>query len=234
MRFTGESKNILNTLFDFILPRHCVSCQARLELNENSLCNNCFNKIQFSTELRLQHEFERKFLSAGIVSDFYAPFIFENDKELQHAIHALKYNNRFRVGIYLGKVLSEKIREAKPEWQFELIIPVPLHRLKKAQRGYNQSYFIAKGIGRNLGIDFSDRILKRIKYTESQTSMTLVERAENIFGAFKVNNAKAIKDKSILIVDDVITTGATISECGRALINSGVNKIYAASIAVAD
>lgn len=234
MRFTGANQNILNALFDFILPRYCVSCKSKLQLNQDSLCNDCYNQIQLSTKQRLQHEFERKFLSSGIVSDFYAPFIFEKDKELQHAIHALKYNNRFRVGIYLGKVLSEKIREAKPEWQFELIIPVPLHRLKKAQRGYNQSLFIAKGAGKNLGMNFSDRILKRIKYTESQTSMTLVERAENISGAFKVTNAKEIKDKSILIVDDVITTGATISECGRALINSGANKIYAASIAVAD
>ena len=135
---------------------------------------------------------------------------------------------------FLGRTLADNIKSNRPDWNIDLIVPVPLHKLKKAERGYNQSFYIAKGIGKFLGITFSDRIVKRIKYTESQTTMTLNKREENISGAFRVRNKNAIKNKSILIVDDVITTGATISECGKILLEAGAEKIYAASIAIAD
>ena len=116
----------------------------------------------------------------------------------------------------------------------DLIIPIPLHQLKKAERGYNQSFYIAKGLGEILNVTASDRIVKRRKYTESQTTMTLVERQENISDAFKIRNKKIINGKVILLIDDVITTGATISECGKILLDSGAKKIFAASIAIAD
>ena len=115
-----------------------------------------------------------------------------------------------------------------------MIIPIPLHQLKKAERGYNQAYYIAKGVGSKLKVRVSDRAVKRIKYTESQTTMNLNEREENISGAFKVRNQKAVRGKSILLLDDVITTGATISECGKKLLEAGAAKISAASIAIAD
>ena len=119
-------------------------------------------------------------------------------------------------------------------WNFDLIVPIPLHHLKKAERGYNQSFYIAKGVRKILNIKVSDRIVKRIKYTESQTTMNISEREENIYGAFKVKLKNSISGKNILLIDDVITTGATISECGKILLEAGANRIYAASIAIAD
>jgi ComF family protein len=198
------------------------------------MCGNCVSKIQRSTSSRLQREYERKFLDNKIISEFYSPFVFEKDKELQHAIHALKYDKRFPVGIFLGKVLATEIKSNKTSWNFDLIIPIPLHQLKKAERGYNQSYYIAKGVGKELRVKVSDRVVKRTKYTESQTTMNLNQREENISGAFKIRNQKMVRRKSILLLDDVITTGATISECGKMLLESGATKIYAASIAIAD
>jgi ComF family protein len=198
------------------------------------MCGNCLSKIQRSTPSRLQREYERKFLANKIISEFYSPFVFEKDKELQHAIHALKYDKKFPVGIFLGKVLATEIKSSKTNWNFDLIIPIPLHQLKKAERGYNQAYYIAKGVGSTLKVNVSDRVVKRIKYTESQTTMNLNEREENISGAFKIKNQKTVSGKNILLLDDVITTGATISECGKMLLESGANKIYAASIAIAD
>ena len=146
----------------------------------------------------------------------------------------MKYEKKFNVGIFLGKTLANKINSNRPDWKIDLIIPIPLHQLKKAERGYNQSFYIAKGIGKILDIPFSDRVVKRIKYTESQTTMTLNEREENISGAFKVINRNSVNGKTILIIDDVITTGATISECGKVLLEAGAKNIYAASVAIAD
>jgi len=232
--YLGEPKYFANNLFDFILPRFCCSCKTKLSVNQDTMCLDCLSKIQRSTGLRLQREFERKFFNNKIISEFYSPFVFEKDKELQHAIHALKYDKKFPVGIFLGKVLAAEIKSSKTNWKFDLIIPIPLHQLKKAERGYNQAYYIAKGVGKIFKVKVSDRSVKRIKYTESQTTMNLNEREENISGAFKVKWNTQVRGKNILLLDDVITTGATISECGKILLESGASKVYAVSIAIAD
>jgi len=234
MRFLGESKYFVNNLFDFILPRFCCSCRNKLTSEEDTMCRTCLSLIQISTAERLHREFDRKFSDKNIISEFYSPFVFEKDKELQHAIHGLKYDKKFPVGIFLGKVLASEIKINHANWQLDLIIPIPLHNLKKAERGYNQAYYLAKGVGQILKVKVLDRIVKRIKYTESQTKMNLNEREENISGAFKVKKKNVVIGKNILLLDDVITTGATISECGKILLEAGANKIYAASIAIAD
>lgn len=223
-----------NDILDYFLPRFCSSCSTKLLSNENTICFNCLSKIQIAEQPRLAHEFNRKFADANIIADFFAMFVFEKDKELQHAIHSLKYENKFPIGVYLGSLLAEKILISKTVWKIDLIIPIPLHHLKKAERGYNQSLYIAKGLSKVLHCRFSDRIIKRIKYTESQTGMNLKERQKNMLEAFKIRNKKTIQGKTILLVDDVITTGATISECGKILLESGAQKVYAASIAIAD
>ncbi|MDP2365823.1 MAG: ComF family protein [Ignavibacteria bacterium] len=233
MMRSGET-NLFTSLLDLFLPRFCCACKVKLASNEDTMCTSCLTKIQTATEERLKREFDRKFLNKNIVSDFFSVFVFEKDKELQHAIHSLKYENKFPIGIFLGKTLANKIKCNRPDWDIDLIIPIPLHQLKKAERGYNQSFYIAKGIGNILDITFSDRVVKRIKYTQSQTTMTLNEREENISGAFRVRKKTVVKGKNILLVDDVITTAATISECGKILIEEGAKDIYAASIAIAD
>ncbi len=230
----GDIKSYSTKLFDLFLPRFCCSCKTKLLTIEDTICQICFSKIQLASYERLNREFERKFQNKNIISDFFAPFVFEKDKELQYAIHSLKYQNKFQVGIFLGKVLATKIQSTRSDWKIDLIIPIPLHQLKKAERGYNQSYYIAKGMNKVLNVLCSDRIVKRKKYTESQTTMTLVERQENISDAFKIRNKKVVNGKTVLLIDDVITTGATISECGKILLDAGAKKIFAASIAIAD
>jgi ComF family protein len=234
MSYYGVTKYLTNSLVDFILPRFCCSCSTKLSLGQDTMCNDCISKIQKSTAERLQREFDRKFEGKNIISDFYSPFVFEKDKELQQAIHSLKYQKKYRVGIFLGQLLGSEIKISKPDIKIDLVIPVPLHQLKKAERGYNQAFYIAKGVSKVLNVNASDRIVKRIKYTESQTKMNLTEREINISDAFKVRKKQAVAGKNILLLDDVITTGATISECGKILLESGAKKIYAASVAIAD
>ena len=106
--------------------------------------------------------------------------------------------------------------------------------LKKADRGYNQSFYIAKGLGKELKIKVSESVIKRIKFTKSQTTMNLKERQENMGEAFRLRNKNKIFKKNILLVDDVITTGATTAECAKVFLDGGANKVYAASIAIAD
>ena len=138
---------------------------------------------------RLQIEYKRKFASAKIITNFNSCFLFEKDKELQNVIHALKYNKRFPVGIFLGKLLAEKLKSENQNWQIDCIVPV-------------------------------------------QTTLNQQQRQENIAQAFKAKHKNIIKGKTFLLVDDVITTGATISECGKVLLNAGAKKIYACSVAI--
>jgi ComF family protein len=224
----------LTEIFDFFLPRFCFSCNRKLLSYEEVVCPECLSKIKLADLARLQQEFNRKFLEKKIISGFTSLYVFEKDKELQHIIHPLKYNQRFLIGKFLGKKLGNSIMSTLNEWLIDFIVPVPLHQLKKAERGYNQSFYIAKGISEITGLPINDKVIKRKRFTQSQTTMNMKERQANISNAFKINNKNKLLGKNFLIVDDVITTGATTSECGKVLLKTGANKIYAASVAIAD
>ena len=182
----------------------------------------------------LHNEYKRKFEKGNIISGFNSLYVFEKDKELQHIIHSLKYNQRFLIGNFLGEKLGEAIKSKIKDWQIDYIIPIPLHHLKKAERGYNQAFYIAKGFGKILDIPVTNKFLKRNRFTETQTQMNSAERAENMRDAFSVKNTSKLNGKNILLVDDVITTGATTRECGRVLLRGGAKKVYATSVAIAD
>lgn len=226
--------NPLTGFLNFFIPQLCQNCNNKLQTDEKVLCKECLHSILPADDFRLIAEYNKKFFQKGFISGFYSPFLFEKEGVLQNVLHNLKYKKRFQNGIYLGELLGIFFRKNRPEWKLDLIIPIPLHRLKKAERGYNQSFYISKGIKRVLRIPVNVNALKRIRYTETQTTMSKTERENNIADAFKVVKIKDIEGKRILLVDDVITTGATVNECGKALINSGVAKVYAASISLAD
>ena len=224
----------MNSIFDFFLPRICPGCNAKLSPSEEVICNACKQQISRASNDRLSTEYNKKFLKDKVINDFTSAFIFEKNKPLQHLIHELKYSQRFKVGLYLGREIAKLLKEKITEWNADYIVPVPLHHLKKADRGYNQSYFISKGMSRYLGIPVKSNILRRKKYTSTQTTLSAQERKRNIASAFVAKNKKKISGASIILVDDVITTGATVTECGKTLLSCGAKKVYALSTAIAD
>lgn len=224
----------LTSFFDFFLPRFCPACKIKLNENEKVVCPLCLSKIKLADQNRIKNEFQRKFLNKNIISNFTSLYVFEKDKELQHIIHELKYNKKFLVGTFLGRQLANSIKNRIINWNISIIIPIPLHHLKKAERGFNQSFYIAKGLSKELNIPVGNKIVKRKRFTQSQTTMTLKEREENISDAFSLKRNENLSGKNILLIDDVITTGATISECGKVLLDVNANGVYAASIAIAD
>jgi competence protein ComFC len=224
----------ITSFFDFFLPRLCASCKNKLKPHEAAVCSDCLNRIKLADNERLHFEYLRKFAADKFITDFFSLYVFEKDKELQHIIHALKYDRKFLTGKVLGEKVGSYIGNKVKEWKIDFIIPIPLHPLKKAERGYNQSFFISKGLSKAVNIPLKNHFIKRKRFTLSQTTMNFEERQKNIHNAFKVRNGKHLKEKNILLVDDVITTGSTISECGRVLLEGGADKIYAASVAIAD
>ena len=226
--------HLLSEFFDVFLPRICPSCKNKLELKEGCICSDCLKKILPADSTRIRFEYQKKFQSNGIISGFTSLFVFEKDKELQRIIHSMKYENNFRIGETLGRLLGDKLLYETQIRNLDLIIPIPLHHLKKSERGYNQSFYISKGVNRKLKLVLDKRSVKRIKYTETQTSMNILEREKNISGAFKLKSINNISGKNILIIDDVITSGNTVSEFGKTLKENGAGTIYAASLAIAD
>ena len=224
--------NYITKLFDFFLPRICPGCNKKLLVKEEPVCENCLSSILIADQIRLEDEYAKNFASSHIIKDLYSRYVFETDKTLQQIIHALKYKSQFKLGVYLGKILSEGIKLR--DWQIDLIVPVPIHHLKKAERGYNQSDYIVKGLSKALNIPYSTKLIKRTKFTDSQTKLKMKERALNVANAFKVKSKEKVSGKNILIVDDVCTTGATLLECGKVLISSGAGLVYACTIAVAE
>lgn len=227
-------KENFQKLLDFFLPRICINCKSKILDNEKIICSNCFNLLQFASQERITLEYERKFTKENIVKDFKSAFIFADETPIQNIIHELKYNGKFFIGKYLGKKVSEILMEKINNWNADLIIAIPLHSLRRAERGFNQADIIAKEIGENLKINYGKNILVRTRFTNSQTKLNLVERKQNMKDVFKLKNQKLIENKNIILVDDVITTGATVSECARILTDNGAKNIFALSVAIAD
>ena len=224
----------LTQLFDFFLPRFCAGCNNKLSTIENSICTECLVSIKPADKEKLEYEFDRNFRTPELISDFISLYIFEKEKALQNVLHNIKYNKKFLVGKFLGEKLAENFKDTFKKWNLDLIIPVPLHHLRIADRGFNQSDYIAIGISKVTSIKKDNLIIKRVRFTESQTLLNPLERKLNMENAFKVRNKKKIEQKTILLVDDIITTGATIKECAKVLLLNGAKKVYACSVAITD
>ena len=222
---------IISKLFDFIIPRFCTSCDVQLNIGEQFICESCLAQIKFLSEAEINKEYKRKFESTNFVDDYTSLFVFEESGKFQDLVHALKYNQKFKIGVFLGKILANGKRKAISSWNADLVIPVPLFHLKKVERGYNQADYIAKGISINLGIKTNTSIAKRIKNTVTQTKLDKAGRNDNMQDAFKIRKPKQVKGKNIIVIDDVITTGTTILELAKRLKENGANKVYALSVA---
>lgn len=225
-------QNFSNLLLDFFIPRICPGCKNKLPPYTRFICDDCMPKLRIPGKSRISHEFKKKFAGTGTISDFTVLYLFEKDKELQNIIHALKYGRQFLLGVFLGELLGKHLIKEFSNYQIDVVVPVPLHQLKQTEREYNQSYYIAKGVCKSTGLKTNNRLLKRIKYTGSQTTLKFSERQDNLKGAFLCR--KKLKGENILIIDDVSTTGATLQECGITLLSAGAGKVYAAAIAVPD
>jgi ComF family protein len=181
-------------------------------------------------------EKREQLMSRGNISDLASVFHFEKDGTLQHLIHHLKYNEMTAIGVELGKYVGESLPMFLGEVSITGVVAVPLHPLKEKERGYNQSELICNGIREKTGLKLLPHLLKRTRHTRTQTKLNAHERKENVAEAFQVDSrfASLVRGSTLLIVDDIITTGATIDECARVLREYDAEKIFAASIAVPD
>lgn len=182
------------------------------------MCISCTTHMPF-THYHGQQENDTVLRFAGRLKFEQATSLayFTADGLLQHLLHELKYKDKQEIGVYLGKQLGYALKQTDWIKSVDGIVPVPLHPKKEAARGYNQSRLIAEGLNEILQLPICDRQLYRSRHTESQTKKSREERIENMSNVFAVKGKESLTGKHLLLVDDVLTTGATLEACALAL-----------------
>lgn len=204
----------INDLKELLFPRYCKVCRRRLMHSEQHLCINCLLDLPRThyerdpNNLLMQHLMEwPEVIRATAYFNYY------KEGKYSSLIHHLKYYDHPEVGTYLGRLAATELKAGEFFDGIDLIVPVPLSKKKQRQRGYNQCDYIARGISEITGIAMCTDCIERSVNTDTQTAKGRIERWKNTEGIFRITNAEILKDKHILLLDDVATTGATLHAC---------------------
>lgn len=222
---------------DFIhlfFPNNCYACGEALIEQEKVICSSCYFKLpKTGFHLHQENIISQIFWGRVQVHSATSFLFFNKGGHVQRLMHALKYKGHKEVGIFMGKLFGESLKESALFNTADIIIPVPLHPKKQYKRGFNQSEVIAEGVQSSLEIPVSVENLVRLSYTSSQTKKARYNRWENVKGVFKVNNEAEFNGKHLLLIDDVITTGATMEACVAPLLKIPNTKVSVATLAYA-
>lgn len=202
---------------DLLFPPRCAGC-GQIDTAWCANCQTAINQLAFATNIDVHQP-----LSGAAAAAWHTGIIRE-------AVQALKYDNARTVAKPLGKRLAACLEQQY--WTVDIIIPVPLHTKRLSERGYNQARLLAEQVAAMTGIPCQPEGLRRIRETQSQVTMSGAERLTNISDAFEANSS-IVNGQSVLIVDDVYTTGSTLGACGEALIKSGAERVFGLTVTAA-
>ncbi len=223
-------KSLVNLLF----PRVCAACGNILLEGEDSVCTTCrFLLPKTGYENNPDNPLAQMFYGQIPFNAVMAEFFFSKTGKVQHLIHGLKYHHCRENGIFLGQEIGKSLLKA-PDYQgIDFIIPIPLHPKKEKLRGYNQSLVIAEGIHEIMNVPIAEKSLVRSVFTDTQTKKSREERYQNVKDIFELKKPEQLQGKHVLLVDDVLTTGATLMSAGKALLHAEGIKISVATVACA-
>jgi len=225
---------LINDFLSLIYPVHCEACGTNLFGHETFICSYCRLNLPKSNYHRQPvNELERTFAGRVPMVHTVALYLFEKSGRIQKLLHAIKYQDQKELGEHLGKLYADDLLKANCLQDIDTIIPVPLHKNKLKTRGYNQSEWFAKGLGKGLSKHIDTVSLERHIETATQTKKKKYQRWENVEHIFHLKHPENLVNKHVLLVDDVITTGATIEAAWQALKDVEGIKISVASIAFA-
>lgn len=225
---------MLNDFISLIFPQICVSCGKSLYKSEHSICTYCcyqLPKTNFHTDN--ENPIAKIFWGRINIHSASAYYSFGKGGKVQHLIHQLKYRGQKNIGHTIGKFYGYDLRKSESFKTVQTIIPVPLHPKRQKKRGYNQSEFFASGLAETMKADTNFTALNRAYNSVTQTRKSRFSRWENVETIFQISDPAPLKGQHILLVDDVITTGATLEACAQALLQIPDVKISIATIAYA-
>ena len=226
---TEQIKIIANSTLDIFYPNNCEICSVDLHLNEQHICLSCLYDLPYIEKNEAQkNSLQQLFWGRTEIEEAFSLFNYQKGNQAQDILHLIKYKKKTKLAEFLGAKLGENIKCENP---LDYIIPVPLHPKKLRKRGYNQATVIAKGVESVLKIPIRKKLIKRIKHNPSQTTITKYDRWENVKGIFEIRKASKLINKHVLLVDDVLTTGATLEACINQLLKVKGCKVSIATLA---
>ncbi len=229
-------KNLSLCIREFVFPDTCLICNQAYDsssMKNKFVCFKCWNKLKTAA-----HSDEIK---NSIISNYsgdnlniyqcFALFTSDSDSNFINIIHSLKYQGFYSIGYVFGKYLAKKVMN-ETDVSYDYIFPVPIHHARRRERSYNQSEYIGKGVAEVLNIKLENTILKRKNYTLTQTKLSANERKKNVDKVFEIDHQKTelIRNKIILLVDDVLTTGSTMNSCATILLENGAKRVDVAAL----
>jgi ComF family protein len=225
---------LINDFLSLIYPRHCEACANSLFKHENYICNHCKLSLPKSNYHKIfENELVQTFAGRVPLEKTLCFYMFEKSGKVQKLLHAIKYQDQKELASFIGELYANDLEKENTHMSFDLILPIPLHKQKLKVRGYNQSEWFAKGLAKGLKLPLDTTSFERVQETSTQTRKKKYERWENVEGIFNIKDRQTLVNKHILLVDDVITTGATIEAAWMALKDIEGIKVSVASIAFA-
>lgn len=227
-------KDIFNSFIDTLFPRICPVCNNVLLSHEKHICTKCRIDIPI-TRYHMQefNAMEQLFAGKTPIEKAVGYFFYEKGNPYSNILHNIKYRNNPQLGQYVAKLFAQELLSRNIFRNIDCIIPVPLHHRKKIQRGYNQSEYIAKGFSEVFDIPVHNNIIIAHKSHESQTNKGIYERWLNTQNIFSAQDTQVLENKHVLIVDDVVTTGATLLSAALTIASVPNIKISLATLGVA-
>lgn len=231
---TTKMISFWHRLLNLLSPQACVVCGLRLGIDEEVLCTTCNLHLPrtFFSSMPYDNPMARRFWGHFPIERAAALFYYEAGSQVSNLIHDLKYHQRPDIGVVMGRMTAEEFR---PDGFFDgidLIVPIPLAKKRFRQRGYNQSMEIARGVAEVTGLPIDDHAVERVSFTGSQTHKNLQERMANVEKAFRCTHKTALSGRHVLVIDDIVTSGATVSACVEALLEAGDLKVSVLSLGV--
>lgn len=212
-------KTVMHSLVHLFLPHTCAGCSNDVLDRDQLLCLSCINRLPLTAfHLYAENPIEKIFRGRLAITAATSLYYFTKDSVLQHLLHQLKYKGKREIGEYIGRRMGEALQDAPRFSTVDAMVPMPLYAARERKRGYNQAGLLCQGIAGIAGLPVLKDVIVRKTASETQTHKSRRERWANISGRFEVIRPEAVRGKHVLLVDDVITTGATLEACGHELL----------------
>jgi len=225
-------KELKNSILHILFPHVCDGCGSDIIDEESNLCMKCIGALpETNFHLHANNPVEKIFWGRLPVVSATAQFYFTKESLMQHLMHQLKYRGNKELGKQLGRLMGYDLKKANRFDKLDYLIPLPLFASKERRRGFNQATILCEGIAEVMNTEIALDVIVRTQYTETQTKKGRIERWQNMEGKFELANPAAIAGKHVLLVDDVVTTGATLEACGHELLKATGVKLSIATLA---
>ncbi len=229
-----QFKEIRDSFLHLVFPHVCSGCGNDILSNETVLCMRCISAMpETNFELHTNNPVEKIFWGRLKLVSATGQFYFTKESLMQHLMHQFKYKGNKELGLQLGRIIGTQLSKSGRFNDIDALIPLPLFPVKEKRRGYNQATILCKGMAEVMNCQVLDKVITRPQHTETQTKKGRIERWKNMDGKFVLSNPELIRDKHILLVDDVVTTGATLEACGNELLKAENVRLSVATLCIA-